>query len=169
MLPLSLIAAVGDNNVIGVRNQLPWHLPADLKYFKLMTMGKPIIMGRNTWESIGRPLPNRLNIVVSRLDHYQAEGAYVCDSFGEAMDYGTQWAKEQRVGELMLIGGAKLYALALEANLVSKMYLTRVHLSPEGDAYFPSFDQNAWQKIEESSYSAVDDQPAYTFETWARN
>lgn len=168
MLPLSLIVALADNRVIGINNQLPWHLPADLKHFKAVTTGKPIVMGRKTWESLGRPLPNRLNIVVSRQANFNAEGAEVYTSLADAKQHAEEWAKEQQVEEVMLIGGAQLYTMALEADLVDKLYLTRVHLTPVGDAFFPEFDAAKWQKIESKDFEAEEDKPAYTIEVWCK-
>ena len=137
-LPLSLIAALGENRVIGVDNSMPWHLPGDFKYFKATTLGKPIIMGRKTWDSLGRPLPGRLNIVVSRQADLVLEGAEVYPSLEAAVVRAEEWAKEQGVDEVMLIGGAQLYAQGLAQ--ADRLYLTRVALSPEGDAWFPEFD-----------------------------
>lgn len=163
-LPLSLIAALAENRVIGIDNSMPWHLPGDFKYFKATTLGKPIIMGRKTWESLGRPLPGRLNIVVSRQPGLVLEGAEVFDSLEAALVRAEQWALEQGIGELMLIGGAQLYGQALERGLVDRMYLTRVELSPEGDAWFPEFDKGAWELV--SSQAQACEGPAYHFEVW---
>ena len=102
-LPLSLIAALAENRVIGVDNSMPWHLPADFKYFKATTLGKPIIMGRKTWDSLGRPLPGRLNLVVSRQTDLQLEGAEVFASLQDAVTRAETWAQEQDVSEVMLI------------------------------------------------------------------
>jgi len=168
MLPLSLIVALADNNVIGINNQLPWHLPADLKHFKATTTGKPVIMGRKTWQSLGRPLPNRLNLVVSRQTDFTAEGAEVYPSLEQAIARANSWAVTAQVTELMLIGGAQLYEQALSNDLVAKLYLTRVHLSPAGDACFPSFDENKWQKIASEEFAAEDDKPAYSIEQWLK-
>ncbi|MBA1201608.1 dihydrofolate reductase [Pseudomonas capeferrum] len=165
-LPLSLIAALAENRVIGIDNSMPWHLPGDFKYFKATTLGKPIIMGRKTWDSLGRPLPGRLNLVVSRQEGLQLEGAEVFDSLEAALLRAQQWAKEQGVDELMLIGGAQLYGQALERGLVSRMYLTRVELEPEGDAWFPEFDQARWQRTSCQPQAAEDGKPAHRFEVW---
>ena len=107
-LPLSLIAAFGQNRVIGVDNSMPWHLPGDFKYFKATTLGKPIIMGRKTWDSLGRPLPGRLYIVVPRQADLTLEGAEVFTSLEAAVERANEWAQEQGVDEVMLIGGAQL-------------------------------------------------------------
>ncbi|MNM44836.1 Dihydrofolate reductase type 3 [compost metagenome] len=165
-LPLSLIAALGENRVIGVDNSMPWHLPGDFKYFKATTLGKPIIMGRKTWDSLGRPLPGRLNIVVSRQTDLLLEGAEVYPSLEAAVVRAEEWAKEQGVDELMLIGGAQLYAQGLAQ--ADRLYLTRVALSPEGDAWFPEFDLNEWKLVSNIENPAVDDKPAYNFEVWEK-
>lgn len=166
-LPLSLIAALAENRVIGIDNSMPWHLPGDFKYFKATTLGKPIIMGRKTWDSLGRPLPGRLNIVVSRQPGLVLAGAEVFPSLEAAVARAEQWAREQGVGELMLIGGAQLYGQALEKGLVNRMYLTRVELSPEGDAWFPEFDKAQWALMS-SEPQKEEGKPAYHFEVWDR-
>nr|WP_286675026.1 dihydrofolate reductase [Pseudomonas subflava] len=165
-LPLCLIAALAENRVIGRDNQLPWHLPADLKHFKAKTLGKPIIMGRKTWDSLGRPLPGRLNLVVSRQAGLQLEGAEVFASLEQAIVRSDEWARAQGVDELMLIGGAQLYEQGLAQ--AARLYLTRVALQPEGDAWFPAFDEAAWQRSECEAHEATDASPAYRFETWQR-
>ncbi|ENB9667035.1 MULTISPECIES: dihydrofolate reductase [Pseudomonas] len=164
-LPLSLIAAYAENRVIGIDNSMPWHLPGDFRYFKATTLGKPIIMGRKTWDSLGRPLPGRLNIVVSRQAGLELVGAEVFASLEEALVRAEQWAREQGVEELMLIGGAQLYGQALEKGLVSRMYLTRVEMAPEGDAWFPEFDQGQWKRVS-SEAQAEEGKPVYHFEVW---
>lgn len=165
-LPLSLIAALADNRVIGIDNRMPWHLPGDFKYFKATTLGKPIIMGRKTWDSLGRPLPGRLNLVVSRQPGLQLEGAEVFASLDEAMVRAEQWALAQGVDELMLIGGAQLYTQAIERGLADRLYLTRVELSPEGDAWFPAFDEAQWRLTSTQANPAEGEKPAYHFEVW---
>jgi dihydrofolate reductase len=165
-LPLSLIAALGENRVIGIDNSMPWHLPGDFKYFKATTLGKPIIMGRKTWDSLGRPLPGRLNIVVSRQTDLVLEGAEVFPSLEAAVERAEAWALEQGVEELMLIGGAQLYAQGLEQ--ADRLYLTRVALNPEGDAWFPAFDLDQWQLVSDVPNPPEGDKPAYSFEVWER-
>ncbi|VVP33250.1 Dihydrofolate reductase type 3 [Pseudomonas fluorescens] len=165
-LPLSLIAALGENRVIGVDNRMPWHLPGDFKYFKATTLGKPIIMGRKTWDSLGRPLPGRLNIVVSRQADLVLEGAEVYPSLEAAIVRAQAWANEQGVDEVMLIGGAQLYAQGLAQ--ADRLYLTRVALSPEGDAWFPEVDSGQWKLVSNIENPAVDDKPAYHFEVWEK-
>jgi dihydrofolate reductase len=165
-LPLSLIAALGENRVIGIDNSMPWHLPGDFKYFKATTLGKPIIMGRKTWDSLGRPLPGRLNIVVSRQAGLQLDGAEVYPSLESAVVRAQEWANQQGVDEVMLIGGAQLYAQGMAQ--ADRLYLTRVVLSPEGDAWFPEFDLTQWKLVSNIENPAVDDKPAYNFEVWEK-
>lgn len=165
-LPLCLIAALAENRVIGCDNQLPWHLPADLKHFKALTLGKPIIMGRKTWDSLGRPLPGRLNLVVSRQANLQLAGAEVFASLEQAITRAGQWASEQGVDELMLIGGAQLYEQGLAQ--AERLYLTRVALSPQGDAWFPDFPEQDWQLRDSEQHPASEQSPSYCFETWQR-
>ncbi len=165
-LPLAMIAALAEQHVIGRDNIMPWHLPADLKHFKAMTLGKPIIMGRKTWDSLGRPLPGRLNLVVSRQPALQLEGAETFSSLDAALLRAEQWAREQGVDELMLIGGAQLYAQALPR--AQRLYLTRIEASPEGDAFFPAYDEAEWTRIDSQPHPAEGDAPAYRFETWQR-
>ncbi|HWD32060.1 dihydrofolate reductase [Pseudomonas caricapapayae] len=167
-LPLSLIAALAENRVIGIDNSMPWHLPGDFKYFKATTLGKPIIMGRKTWDSLGRPLPGRLNLVVSRQPGLQLDGAEVFASLDEAILRAEQWALEQGVDELMLIGGAQLYTQAIERGLADRLYLTRVELSPEGDAWFPEFDVAQWRLASSQENPAEAEKPAYHFEVWEK-
>lgn len=164
-LPLSLIAALAENRVIGIDNRMPWHLPGDFKYFKAVTLGKPIIMGRKTWDSLGRPLPGRLNLVVSRQPDLRLEGAEVFASLDEAIARANAWAREQGVQELMLIGGAQLYAQALEQGRVDRLYLTRVALQPEGDAWFPAFDEAQW-RLSSDQPQVEEGRPPYRFEVW---
>lgn len=136
---LSVIAALADNRVIGVDNRLPWRLPADLQHFKRLTMGKPMIMGRRTWESLPGLLPGRPHLVVTRDPAYRAEGAQVVHSLQAA------FAACADAQELMLVGGADLYGQAIP--LATRLYLTYVHASPAGDAFFPAFDPAQWREL----------------------
>ncbi len=165
-LPLCLIAALADNRVIGRDNQLPWHLPADLKHFKALTLGKPIIMGRKTWDSLGRPLPGRLNLVVSRQPDLRLVGAEVFPSLDAALVRAQDWARAEDAEELMLIGGAQLYAQGLQR--ADRLYLTRVALSPEGDAWFPEFADSDWRMASSIEHEAAAETPGYAFEVWER-
>jgi len=165
-IPLAMIAALAENRVIGLDNKMPWHLPADLRHFKAMTLGKPIIMGRKTWDSLGRPLPGRLNLVVTRQADLQLEGAEIFGSLEAALQRAGQWAGEQQVDEVMLIGGAQLYEQALP--LAQRLYLTRIAANPEGDAFFPEFDEADWQRIDCQPQPAMGEAPAHSFEIWHR-
>ncbi|WP_145010428.1 dihydrofolate reductase [Pseudomonas oryzihabitans] len=165
-LPLSLIVAVADNGVIGIDNRLPWHLPAELKYFKAVTLGKPLVMGRKTWDSLGRPLPGRLNLVVSRQTDLHAEGAEVRASLATALERAAAWAEEREASEIMLIGGAQLFAEALP--VAQRLYLTRVALAPEGDVFFPDWQESDWQLVSRQEHPAEEDRPAYACEVWER-
>ncbi|KXU36899.1 diacylglycerol kinase [Ventosimonas gracilis] len=165
MKPLALIAALGENRVIGRQGRLPWHLPQDLAHFKALTMGKPIIMGRKTWESIGRPLPGRLNLVISRTD-LSTGTAEVFTSLEAARSRADHWAQQQNADEIMVVGGGELYRQALP--LATRLYLTRVALNPEGDAFFPELPEGQWQLLESCALAACENTPACTFETWRR-
>ena len=166
-LPLALIAAFANNRVIGRDNQMPWHLPADLKHFKATTLGKPIIMGRRTWDSLGRPLPGRLNLVISRQPELRLEGAEVFASLEAALLRADGWAREHGSEELMVIGGAQLYEQALPQ--ASRLYLTRIDLDPEGDAWFPELTEEQWQQLSCDEHAATADTPAYAFELYERS
>ena len=153
-ITLSLIVAMAQNRVIGINNNLPWHLSEDLKYFKRVTMGKPIIMGRKTFESIGRPLPGRTNIVVTRNADYQAEGIKVVHSLDEALTLCESIAHVDGSDEAMVIGGAELYQQAL--NKADRLYFTEVHAEVHGDAYFPELNREEWQEIGRDDFQAVE-------------
>ena len=154
MPAISLIVAAADNNVIGGDNKMLWHIPEDFKHFKNVTMGKPCIMGRKTFESIvaslGKPLPGRINIVVSRKNP-QYDGALTVKDLDEAFD---QAGKVEGVSEIMVIGGAQIYAQALPR--ADRIYLTRVHQSPEGDATFPALNEDDWEIVEERKIEGCD-------------
>lgn len=154
---ISLIVALSENHVIGRNNKLPWYLPNDLKYFKQVTMGLPIVMGRKTFESIGKPLPGRTNIVVTRNGDWSAEGVRVAHSLEEAFGLAESIAEIDGREELMIIGGDQIYQSALP--LVDRMYLTEVHAHVEGDAYFPTFERGAWQEIAREDFSGADPNP----------
>lgn len=154
MTRLSLIVAMDENRLIGADNQLPWHLPADLALFKRTTMGKPIIMGRKTFESIGRPLPGRRNVVISRDPSFQAPGCEVSHAIDAAL------AICDGADEVMLIGGASLYQQTLA--LASTLYVTRIHHRFSGDTWFPEFAAENWN-IEEKQDFAVDESNLYPF------
>jgi len=153
---LSLIVAIAENGVIGASGGLPWRLPEDMKRFKALTMSKPVIMGRKTWESLPkRPLPGRQNIVISRKPDYAAEGARVVPDLDSAL-----WAAAA-VEEVMIIGGAEIYALALPK--ADRIYLTEVAARPLGDTVFPSFDRAAWREASRTAHPASEGEPGYSF------
>ena len=149
---ISLIAAMDRNRLIGNNNQLPWHLPADFAHFKSVTMGKPIIMGRKTYESIGKPLPGRTNIVLSRNPDLRIEGVICVTSFKDAI------AAVHDAEEIMIIGGSSIYEMLLPKT--NRMYLTYVDAEFQGDAWFPRFSESDWQEIESTSHRA-DDKNSY--------
>jgi dihydrofolate reductase len=134
-----MIVAMANNNIIGRNNDMPWHLPADLAYFKKITLGKPIIMGRKTFESIGRPLPGRRNIVISRDDHYQAAGIDVVNSVEQAL------ALVDGSDEIMVIGGGAIYSHCLAK--AERLYVTHIEANIEGDTQFPDFYDGTWLKV----------------------
>ncbi len=144
-LTLSLIVAMDRNRVIGFDNALPWHLPEDLKYFKSVTMGKPIIMGRKTFESIGRPLPGRLNIVITRNTGWQHPGVVVAHSLSEALALAASAPPSREAGEVMVIGGEQIYRSAIEK--ASRLYITRVDTEVKGDAFFPEITEDCWREV----------------------
>ncbi len=145
MAKLVLVVAVAENRVIGRDGDLPWRLPEDLKRFKAVTMGKPIVMGRKTWESLPRkPLPGRPNFVVTRQDAFAAEGAVRCAGLEEALTAAGNAAEELGVDEVCLIGGGALYEQALP--LAHRVDLTEVRLSPDGDTYFPDLPATEWRE-----------------------
>jgi len=152
---LSLIAALAQNRVIGHHNRLPWHLSADLQHFKRLTMGKPIIMGRRTFESIGKPLPCRRNIILTRDRDLQAPGCTVVDSLGAALRAAGDQA------EAMIIGGANLYRQCLPR--AQRLYLTEVKAEPPGDTRFPEFDRAEWIERERESHPA-DERNQYDYD-----
>jgi dihydrofolate reductase len=138
-LELAIIVARAKNGVIGVNNTLPWRLPEDLKHFKNTTLGHPIIMGRNTWESLGKALPGRRNIVVSRNPDYEAADAEVFESLDDAIDACSGSDK------VFIIGGAQIYDEAL--IYVDKLIITEVDIEVDGDAYFPNVDEMLWKEV----------------------
>jgi dihydrofolate reductase len=156
-MSLSLIAAVAENNCIGVDGKLPWHIPEDLKFFQKNTLGKPVLMGRKTWESIPerfRPLKERTNIVLTRQSDYPLpEGVFRIDSL-------ESLTERSATEEVMVIGGAELYRQALP--LANKLYITHVHRTVEGDAFFPTIDPSVWQE------ETREDHPDFSFVTYIR-
>ncbi|WP_439515309.1 type 3 dihydrofolate reductase [Oceanibaculum nanhaiense] len=145
----SAIAALARNRVIGQGNGLPWRLPGDLKFFKATTLGKPVVMGRKTFQSIGRPLPGRPNIVVTRDPGFTAEGVHVVRDIDTALDLAATLARETGAEEVMVIGGAEIYAQALPR--LDRLYLTEIDAEIAGDAYFPEIEPRAWREADRSN------------------
>jgi dihydrofolate reductase len=187
-ITVSAIAAMAENKVIGKDNALPWHLPADLKHFKQTTMGKPIIMGRRSYESLGKPLPGRMNIVVSRSDkpltiaatpHFQGmeavavdmrqavpENLMLCHNIEEAIAEAKTAARRDGKDEIFIIGGAQIYEAAMP--LTEKFYLTVIHKNYDGDTFLTSFNEKDWATEREEHYDSIDPYPAYTVQTLKR-
>jgi dihydrofolate reductase len=154
---LSIIAALSSNNVIGRDNQVPWHLSTDLKRFKSLTMGHHLIMGRKTFDSIGKPLPGRTNVVITRSAEFVAEGVTVVHSLEE----GIRLASSTGDSEPFIAGGGEIYELAI--HRADTMYLTRVHVEVEGDAHFPDFDDVSEWKLVDSEHFEADEKNQFPF------
>ena len=164
---LAIIVAAARNGVIGRNNALPWYLPGDLQYFKRITMGKPVVMGRKTFESIGRPLPGRTNVVVSRDPHFSAEGIKTVHSLDEALELAADIALIDGVDELVVIGGEQIYLEALPR--ARRLYLTEVHADVEGDARLPSVRWEEWREVSRERHSAQGANPYdYSFVVFER-
>ncbi|MEN9932438.1 MAG: dihydrofolate reductase [Pseudomonadota bacterium] len=163
-LDITLVVARARNGVIGNKGALPWHLPADLKRFKAITIGKPVVMGRKTFESIGKPLPGRQNIVLTRQAGWTAQGVTVVPNLAEAI---AAAGLDPRVrGHIMIIGGAEIYALALP--IATRVELTEVDAEPEGDTILPPFDPARWAEVARETHAAQGDTPGYDFITLER-
>lgn len=153
-MELIIIAAVSENNVIGKDGKLPWHIPEDMKHFRSLTLGHPVIMGRKTFESLGKPLDKRVNIVITSQKNYTPEGIVIVHTFQEALDRCRNYEKA------FVIGGASVFADALP--LADRLELTRVHSNIEGDAFFPDFDLSQWKEI------AKEEHEGFSFITYTR-
>ncbi|MDJ0701133.1 MAG: dihydrofolate reductase [Woeseiaceae bacterium] len=157
---ITLIVAASENNVIGRDGNLPWKLPDDLKHFKQVTMGKPVVMGRKTWESLRRPLPGRQNVVITRQRDYSAEGCDVVSYPAAALQATSA------TDDIMIIGGGRVYEQFMRR--AGRIYLTRVHTTIEGDAYFPKLDDE-WERVSDEHHAADDrHEYGFTFEVWER-
>ena len=160
-MSLSLIVAMAENRVIGNKDALPWHLPNDLKFFKQQTLKKTIIMGRCTYESIGKALPNRRNIVLSRQPAFHLSDAETAQTLNQALDYLNHHE------DAVIIGGAQIYAQALP--LVDELLITQVHTQIDGDTLFPAWDKSRWQQTWAEPHTADDKHAyAYTFTRWVK-
>ena len=164
---LVLIAAIADNGVIGRDNALPWHLGSDLKRFKALTIGKPVVMGRRTYMSIGKPLPERTNIVVSRDQGFAPPGVLMARSLEAALATAREDATRRGVNEVAVIGGTDIFIQTLP--LADRLEITHVHAQPSGDVYFPPIDQTRWRAVARSEYPAGprDDAP-FSYVTYQR-
>lgn len=163
---IGLIAAMAENRVIGRGNALPWHISADLRNFRRLTLGKPIVMGRKTFESLGKPLPGRANIVITRnpasRPSFRPGGVTVCHDIDGALAAAREIAGSSGADEIMVIGGAEVYAATLPA--ADRLYLTLVDAEFDGDAFFPAFDPAAWTEVARDRHEAdAPDSPAYSF------
>jgi len=156
-MQLAIVVAQSKNRVIGVNNDLPWRLPKDLAYFKSVTLGKPIIMGRKTFESIGRPLPGRTNIVISRNASFAPEGIEVVASLTQAVELAKEVCARDGVDEAMIIGGAQVYSQAIE--MADALYITQVDAEIEGDAFFPEVDYSAYRIEFQEDWQSDDKNP----------
>jgi len=153
---ITLVAAMGKNREIGLDGEMPWHLPAELQHFKRVTMGKAIVMGRKTWQAIGRPLPGRQNIIITRNPKFEAEGGEVVGSLEEALARSNST-------EVMVIGGGQLYELALP--MAQRMILTRIDIEPQADTWFPAWDEAEWRVSDTQEFEADESNPlAYRIE-----
>jgi dihydrofolate reductase len=153
---ITIIAAIAKNNALGKDNDLIWHLPADLKRFKKVTSGHHILMGRNTYESIGKPLPNRTTVIITRNLEYSAEGCIVVDSIEKAI----QVAKEDE--QVFIIGGAQIYKQAMELNLVDQLDITQVHEEFDADVFFPVIETELWKENSRENFKA-DEKNTYNY------
>lgn len=143
---ISMIAAVAENGVIGSGQAMPWRIPSDFAFFKRMTLGKPIVMGRKQFETVGKPLPGRTNIVVTRQENYQAEGVEVFGNVDEALERAMAVVEAAGGEEVMVIGGGDIYAQVL--GRADRLYISHVDLSPSGDVYFPPIDPTEWVVVD---------------------
>ena len=164
---IAMIAARARNGVIGRDGTLPWRLPEDLRFFKRVTMGKPVLMGRRTWQSIGRPLPGRTNIVVSRDPAFRAPGAVLASDLAAGLAAARAAAREAGAAEIMVIGGAALYAALLPQ--AGRLYLTEIDAEIEGDTRFPEVPAAEWRRVSSEPGEAAGSAPfPYRFEVWER-
>ncbi len=166
-LPVVIVVAVAENGVIGRRGQMPWRIPGDLKHFKAVTMGKPVVMGRKTYDSIGKPLPGRTNIVLTRDKSWRAEGVLVGHSLNEVLKLANEDAEKTDAKEIAIIGGSALFDETLP--IAAKIELTEVHAKPEGDVFFPEYDRAAFRETRrEGPIRGEKDDHAYSVVTLER-
>ncbi len=162
-----LVVAVGENNVIGRNGQLPWRLKSDLAHFRRLTLNKPVVMGRKTYQSIGKPLKDRTNIVITRDPKFSAPGVVRAGSFAEALDLARTDAQARGTDEIMIIGGRDVFAESLP--LADRLEITHVHASPEGDVTFPPIDPKVWRDVSRSEYAGgPEDDTGFAVVTYVR-
>lgn len=167
MLETVIVSAVAENGMIGADNAMPWRLPSDLKHFKALTLGKPVVMGRKTFESLGKPLPGRPHVVISRQAIDLPEGVHLVQSLDAALELAGRLAAASGAEDVMIIGGGQIYAQAMAH--ADRLELTRVHASPEGDTLFPPVDGNVWQLVaERAGERSEKDSADVTFQTFRR-
>ncbi|MHB0774603.1 dihydrofolate reductase [Halomonas sp. WWR20] len=166
LVPVAMVAALSRNRVIGVDNQLPWYLPEDLRFFKSVTMGKPLIMGRKTFASIGKPLPGRLNIVVTRDTTFAHEGVRVCHDLASALELADRQAIIDGAEEISVIGGGEIFAQAMPSAM--RLYLTEVDVEIPGDAYFPEISHEQWLESQRVAGQGGEGRPVYHFVRYER-
>ncbi|MCM2131903.1 dihydrofolate reductase [Larsenimonas rhizosphaerae] len=166
VVPVAMIVAMSRNRVIGVDGKLPWYLPEDLKFFKAATQGKPLVMGRATFESIGKPLPNRLNIVVTRNTSFSHDGVRVCHDLATAIEVADHQAMLDGSEEIMVIGGGNIYGQALD--MTQRLYVTEVNVDIQGDTWFPPLTDTEWTEVERVAGSPTPQQPDYDFVRYER-
>jgi dihydrofolate reductase len=166
-IKIVLVAAIGENNVIGRDGQLPWRLKSDLKHFRELTVGKPVIMGRKTYESIGKPLKDRTNIVLTSDLGLVVPGGVLATSLDAALSYARNDAARRGVDDIMIIGGSDVFAAIMPQ--ADRLEITHVHAAPEGDAMFPPIDPSAWQKVAYAAHPAgPNDDADFTVVTYLR-
>ncbi|MCS2609125.1 dihydrofolate reductase [Halomonas dongshanensis] len=166
LVPVAMIVAMARNGVIGVEGRLPWYLPEDLKFFKRMTQAKPLVMGRKTFASIGKPLPNRLNIVITRDESFDAPGTRVCFDLESALALADQHATIEAAEEIMVMGGGEIYRQAMP--VAQRLYVTEVDVDVEGDTTFPEIDKAQWQETQRVPGKPSAGQPDYDFVVYER-
>jgi dihydrofolate reductase len=155
---ISLIAAVAENGVIGKGNELPWRIRSELQYFRRTTTGRPVVMGRKSFESLGKPLLDRTNIIISRNADYRVDGCMTVPTLDDGLAMARTVAARDGVDEIFIGGGAEIYRQTLP--LADRLYLTEVHLKPEGDTLFPAFDRTAWREVKRAFHPAAEGESA---------
>jgi dihydrofolate reductase len=162
-----LVAAVAENGVIGANGGMPWRLKSDLAHFRALTIGKPVVMGRKTWQSIGRPLPQRTNIVITRDPHFTAPGALVVPSFEAALEAARKDAEARGTDAIMVIGGSDIFCAAM--LVADRLEITHVHAAPAGDIRFPPIDPAVWREISRQEHPrGPDDSASFSVTTYLR-